>query len=301
MSDQPTGSGDPLSFDELVVRMHSSVLTPSHRRLAEYVMADPESVAFMTISELASAVGVNEATVVRFATALGLPGYPGLTRLCRQRLQAQAQLLRRYDSLKRLEGGAENLLQQFAAMDESNIARTFSRLDPDAWAATVSLLATARRVHVMGLRKSHAPAYLLAYLLRMIREDVEIVSGSGGSLTDELRRVREGDCFVSMSIHRYSLETVRAATWAKDRGALTVSLTDNPGSPLVLSGSQVMYVDVAGPAVLRSVTAFTSLVQALAGGAAQLRGQDARDALLQEEGLLQAFSVYAADPPLTKA
>jgi DNA-binding MurR/RpiR family transcriptional regulator len=146
----------------------------------------------------------------------------------------------------------------------------------------------------MGLRKCHAPGYLLGYLLRMLREEVHTVSAAAGNLTDELRRIREGHCFVAISIHRYSAETVKAAQWARSRGARCVALTDNPSSPLASTADHVFYVDAAGPSVLRSLTAFTSLVQALATGVAQARGHEARSTLLQEEELLEQFAVYAA-------
>ncbi|MET8178639.1 MurR/RpiR family transcriptional regulator [Streptomyces sp. NPDC005336] len=290
-----TPQSPPQTYDELLAALHQrgSSLTPSQRLLADRVMADPEGVAFMTVSELASAVGVNEATVVRFATSLGLDGYPGLTRLCRVRLREQAQLLRRYDSLEQLGTDGGDLLESAVALDRANIARTFARIDPETWEAAVEALADAPRVHVMGLRKCHAPAYLFGYLLRMLREDVEIVTGGAGTLTYELRRVQEGDCFVALSIHRYSAETVRATAWARSRGARCLALTDNPSSPLVGSAEHVFYVDAAGPSVLRSLTAFTSLVQALAADVAKRRGHEARSSLLQEEELLEEFGAYA--------
>jgi DNA-binding MurR/RpiR family transcriptional regulator len=287
----------PRTFDELValLQQRSTQLTPAQRLLADRVMADPEGVAFMTVSDLASAVGVNEATVVRFATGLGLEGYPGLTRLCRERLREQAQLLRRYDNLEQLGSDGSDLLERAVVLDRANIARTFARIDPDLWDAAVRDLAEAPRVHVMGLRKCHSPAYLLGYLLRMLREDVEFVTTSLGALTDDLRRVRRGDCFVAISIHRYTAETVRAFAWARAREARCIALTDNPGSPLARFADHAFFVDASGPSVLRSLTAFTSLVQALAAGVAQVRGHDVRSTLLQEEELLDDFGVYAAD------
>ncbi|MDT0318057.1 MurR/RpiR family transcriptional regulator [Streptomyces millisiae] len=284
----------PGNFDALLalLQQRRGTLTRSQRLLAERVMADPEGVAFMTVSELASAVGVNEATVVRFATSLGLEGYPGLTRLCRERLREQAQLLRRYSTLEQLGGGEGDLLDQAVALDRANITRSFARIDRVTWAEAVKALAEAPRVHVMGLRKCHAPAYLLGYLLRMLREEVATVTPGAGTLTDELRRVRAGDCFVSIAIHRYSADTVRAASWARARGARCVALTDNPASPLAASAEHVFYVDASGPSVLRSLTAFTALVQSLATDVARHRGQDARSALLREEELLEEFSVY---------
>jgi DNA-binding MurR/RpiR family transcriptional regulator len=285
----------PQTFDELQAELHrrGDKLTRSQRLLADRVLADPEGVAFMTVSELATAVGVNEATVVRFAAGLGLDGYPGLTRLCRERLREQAQLLRRYKRLEQLGAEGGDLLERTVALDHANITRTFARIDRAGWDAATRAIAEAPRVHVMGLRKCQAPAQLLVYLLRMLREDVEPVTGAAGSLTDELRRVRKGDCFVSLAIHRYSSDTVRAAAWAHAHGARCLALTDNPASPLAASADHAFYVDSAGPSVLRSLTAFTSLVQALAGTVAQLRGHEARSTLLQEEELLREFDVYA--------
>ncbi|MEV5177974.1 MurR/RpiR family transcriptional regulator [Streptomyces flaveolus] len=294
MASQP--QSPPQSYSELLaeLRRRGTSLTRSQRLLADRVMADPEGVAFMTISDLASAVGVNEATVVRFANALGLDGYPGLTRLCREQLREQAQLLNRYNHLEQLTGEGGDPLERAVALDRANIARTFARIHPETWQGAVSALAESPSVHVLGLRKCHAPAYLLGYLLRMLREEVHTLTGSSGNLTDELRRIREGDCFVAISIHRYSSDTVRAAEWARSRGARCLALTDNPSSPLATTADHVFYIDAAGASVLRSMTAFTSLVQALATGVAQARGHEARSTLLMEEQLLEQFAVYTA-------
>lgn len=296
MEAEAVGAG-PSTFAELLteLRARRDTLSPAHRKLADRVMADPEAVAFMTVSEMAAATGVNEATVVRFATAFGLKGYPGLTRLCREWLREQAQLLRRFDNLEQLSDADGGILPRVLAYDRANIARTFSRVDEQVWRTAVHRLTEAPRVHVMGMRKCHAPAYLLAYLLGMLREDVSLTTAAAGALTDDLRAVRAGDCFVAMSIHPYTADTVRAARWARSVGAHVIALTDNPASPLAASAHEVFYVDASAATVLRSMTAFVALVQALAAEVARHNGQDARAALLQEERLLRDFQVYAAD------
>ncbi|WP_081512390.1 MurR/RpiR family transcriptional regulator [Nocardia donostiensis] len=287
----------PRSYAELLVELRArhGTLSPSHRKLADRVMADPETVAFMTVSELAAAAEVNEATVVRFATVLGLKGYPGLTRLCREWLQEQAQLLRRFDTLEQLTDADGGLLPRALAYDQANLARTFANVDQEAWRCAVRDLADAPKVHIMGLRKCHAPAYLLSYLLGLLREDVALVTAAAGALTDDLRAVRPGDTFVAMSIHRYMADTVRATHWARSAGAHVVVLTDNPASPLVEPADDVFYVESSAASVLRSMTAFTALVQALAADVARRLGRNAREALLQEENLLRDFRVYASE------
>jgi len=287
----------PTTYDELIAILSKpeTVLSPAHRKVAERVVADPEAVAFMTISELATAVGVNEATVVRFSASLGLRGYRGLKQLCRERLHEQAQLLRRFDHLDRLPPGSGRDFQQTVALEQANIARTFARIDAEVWDSATRQLADAPRVHVMGLRKLHAPAYLLSYLLGMQRDEVDSVTGNVGLLTDNLRRIRAGDCFVCMAIHRYPADTVRAARWARKNGAHVIVLTDNPGSPLIESAHDAIFVEASSTYVMRSMTAFASVVQALVAGVARIHETEVRATLNTEEALLKDLGVYHVD------
>lgn len=307
-TDEPVpGQSVPATFDELVALLQQRLphLSPAKRLLAERVMTDPEGVAFMTVTELATVANVNESTVVRFATSLGLDGYPGLTRLCRDMLRAEAQLLRRFAHLDAvnaetggpLEPGPHDPLELAAAFDQANIARTLARVDPATWSAAVAALAGAPRVHVLGLRKCHSVAYLLAFLLKMMRDEVELVVPGAGTLVEDVRRVRPGDCFVGVAIHRYTRDTVRGFRRARAQGATTVALTDNRSSPLAAAAHHTFYVETSGVAVLRSLTAFVSLAQALANAVAAARGADTRASLDLEEALLDDFEVYDAPGP----
>lgn len=290
-------AGGPQTFEELQALLQSryAALTQRQRRLADRVLSDPEGCAFLTVSEMAAGAGVNESTVVRFAAGLGLDGYPALARLCRDRLRSQAQLLSRFSSVEYLTGTDGDLLKRTAAFDQTNIARTLARVDPASWDGAIDILADAPRVHVIGLRKCYAVAYLLSYLLRLVRDEVRQLTLGAGDLTEELRGVRAGDGFVAISIHRYTRQTVRALEYARTRGARTVALTDNPASPLAPPAEVCLYVDTAGVTILRSLTAFVSLGQALVTGVAARLGAQTRSALRLEEELLQAFDTYEAE------
>lgn len=288
------GPSDYKELEELL-RARFEDFTPQQRRVAQRLLSDPEGCAFQTITQLAESADVNESTVVRFAASIDLGGYPDLARLCQQRLRDKAQLVERFnalDHLETVEGGS--LLARVAAYDRANIARTFANVDEDVYKRAVATLSQARRVLVVGHRKSFAPATLLAYLLGMVRDEVHQLGGGHGSLPDALRRVGPGDVVVALSIHRYVRETLLAFDVARRQGATTVALTDNPSSPLVEHADHVFYVEVAGVAILRSMTAVVSLVQALASAVATELGADTRASLLLEEELLEEFGVYVA-------
>jgi DNA-binding MurR/RpiR family transcriptional regulator len=65
---------DDLIFVRIAAAM--STLTPIHRRMGAFVLANLFRSATMRIDELASAVGASVATANRFARALGFDGYP---------------------------------------------------------------------------------------------------------------------------------------------------------------------------------------------------------------------------------
>lgn len=288
----------PRGYKELEQRLRATfdTLTPQQQRVAQRVLSDPEGCAFQTVTQLAESADVNESTVVRFATALGLRGYPDLVRLCQQRLQEKAQMVERFNTLSYLESVEEGLLARVATYDQANIARTLAHVDEASWQRAVSSLSEARRVLVVGHRKSFAPAYLLAYLLGLVRDEVQQVGAGGAELPDALRRLGPGDVVVALSIHRYVRDSVQTLAVARRLGATTVAFTDNAASPLVEHADAVFYVEVAGVTILRSMTGVVSLVQALASAVATELEADTRAALLLEEQLLEEFDVYLAAP-----
>ena len=63
-------------LDAIAVR--KAALSPSERRVSDYVLSEPERVVRMSIATLAETVGVSQPTVLRFVRAVGLSGYPEL-------------------------------------------------------------------------------------------------------------------------------------------------------------------------------------------------------------------------------
>lgn len=275
-------------------------MTRSKQNIAQRVLADPEGVAFMTIAELASLCDVNESTVHRFAVSLGLEGYPALAALCRARLREQALLVQRFEQLSSDhpvdEGGIRSMLHAAAKLDQENIVRTVSLLDDERWRQAVHALSHKRSIYVMGLRKTYSVAHLLAYLLQLVREGVECLTLGDGTLVDRIRDIGEEDCFVPISVRRYMRDTVTTTRLAYERGATTIVLTDNAASPLVPYATHVFFVETNGASILRSMTAFVSIVQALASAVATERGTATRSALLVEEELLHQYGLYHTPP-----
>src|SRR5687767_2049256 len=60
-----------------LIRIKSAIesFKPAERVVAEFVLANPEEVMHMSISEASQNVGVGESTIIRFCRVLGYKGY----------------------------------------------------------------------------------------------------------------------------------------------------------------------------------------------------------------------------------
>lgn len=286
-------SSPPEDFGALRTLLQARVgeLAPGQQRIARLILTDPEGTALRTVGQTAEIAEVHQSTVVRFATMLGFKGYPALVALCRQHLAEEAHLVSRFNKAERnSEPGW--FLPTALEHDKDNLIRTFTRIDPDAWDQTVDLLAESTHVHVMGLRKCLPVAQLFTYLLNLVRPDVHLVAPVSGGLVDDLKALRTGDVFVAISIRRYTSDTVAALEYAHRQGLRTIALTDSAASPLTGAAEISHLVECDGVTILRSITAFISLVQALATEVATRRGARSRDQLRTDEQLLQQFAIY---------
>src|SRR5258706_16324981 len=68
----------------------------NQRVLARHVLANYQSVAFATVSQLSDQSGVSEATIVRFAKALDFKGYPEFQKEVRRLVRAELRGVERF-------------------------------------------------------------------------------------------------------------------------------------------------------------------------------------------------------------
>ncbi|TNC28223.1 MurR/RpiR family transcriptional regulator [Amycolatopsis alkalitolerans] len=270
----------PASYQELteVLRSRLPKLVSGQLRIAHLVLADPEGTAYRGISEAARLAEVRESSIARFANSLGLSGYPAIMELCRVWLAERAQLARRAeDDGHEPPGGT---LSAALEQEQTNLARTFNRLDRASWLSAVATLAEAGAVHVLGLRESRPVAELLSRRLHARQ--------LGVSLPDEIRDI--SGVLVAISVRRYAADTVRAAEYARDHDVRVVALTDNPASPLADHAHVALFAETVGIGNSQSLTALAALAQALAREVALRRGDRA-----PEDDLPASFGFYQAD------
>ena len=200
-------------------------LTPTERRIAEAVVAEPTLLAFGSVSDLAGHVGTSRPSIVRFATKLGFDGYTQLQQHVRGNLSRR--LSRPSD---RIRSESDEGIPVRAAIEES-IASVFEAMEGAGLARLVSPLVNARSIWILSGEPSLAGAAALHSGLAMVRPSVRLLEEH--SYGTDVSDAQRGDTAVVIDFMRYRRQVVAATRMLKDAGVTVVAITDSPLSPLV--------------------------------------------------------------------
>ena len=278
-------------LQEIHRRMPS--LSKGQQRIANFIINSYEQAAFMTAARLGETVGVSDSTVVRFAYALGLEGYPALQD------RMQEMVLGRLTSVQRAQlasGLKKNeVFKTVLTTDMNSIRTTMEMADEDQFDQAVDLILKARKVFVLGLRSAMPLAMFLAYYLDYICGDVITFSANIQDLRETMVRMNDQDAFICISFPRYSSRTAEAMAYAKSRGAKTIALTDKPDSPIGTMADVVLLAKSDMASFADSLTAPLSVINAIIVAAGLQSEKEVQDHLRELENVWNRDQVYLTD------
>jgi DNA-binding MurR/RpiR family transcriptional regulator len=282
-------------FDGLIRARYAS-LSPAHRRVADYLISDGRRAALTPAGDIAKALGISEATVVRFAQALGLAGYPELREHLRERFLTYATSLDRLAATSAEKPREERtVFASVLANDAEAIMRTLAQIPTQAFDDVVRRILRARRVYVVGLRGSAGVALILGMGLRIFLPETRVLSINVGDTAEELLALERDDVVIVISYLRYSGQTLEILRYAHDVGAGSVAITDSPASPIARLADVALVTASTDPRVMASYASAASLASALVEAVAAGKGGKAQRALRTVEGLWQRFRVHAIE------
>ena len=127
----------------------------------------------------------------------------------------------------------------------------------------------------------------------MIFDRVQVLEGTGNADTLEaMCRIKENDVFIGISFPRYSMRTARAMEFAKKHGATTVTITDSMESPLIEYADYPLIAKSDVVAIVDSLTAPLSLVNALVVAICMKKKDEMEERLHVLEELWNEYRVY---------
>jgi DNA-binding MurR/RpiR family transcriptional regulator len=243
--------------------------TPSERRVAEAVMADPKVVAFGTVAQLAETSGSSGPTVLRFAAKLGFDGFVELQASVQEEIADQLR-----PATQRIrERPLSDVIGRTLAADLENVRTTLGEVEADDFRTAVELLSDRRRrIFVIASEVSGGAGRLLAGQLDLLRDGVYEITGTPVKVSRDLVRIENDDVGVVVDLRRYERWLLETTARAADTGARLIAITDGRLSPLADRAEITFVIAARGVGPFDSSVGAMSLVHALVAAiAARLR------------------------------
>lgn len=282
------------SLLEKISRLMPS-FSKGQKKLAEYILDNYETAAFLTAAKLGKKVGVSESTAVRFADMLGYDGYPKLQ-------EAMAVLLkRRLSSVEKIEAATGDIeqskvLSYVLNADAEKIKLTMEGIEPAVFDLAVDMLDAARHVYIIGVRSCAPLAEFLGFYLRLIHDNVRMVTtNSASEMFEQLLCVSEEDVVVGISFPRYSMRTLKCMEFANNRNARVIAITDSRNSPMSLYSSCNLLARSDMTSIVDSLVAPMSVINALIVALCLRNKEKVVSNLEQLEQVWEDYQVYNND------
>jgi DNA-binding MurR/RpiR family transcriptional regulator len=245
----------------------------SQKEVARYIVDHLDEAAFQTAEELARRASTSSSTVVRFSQALGFEGYPELQQAAIEEYRHKVA-----GGNGNGNGGAggkaasplfsfdHSDFEASLGSDHQNVEDTARSLTREQIESSVSALANARRVLIVGVEQMAFFASYLRHLLGLLDIRAEIVASTSQEALGKLNRMDEDTLVVAISAGKAHPLILRGLKLARHRRARTLSITDASLSDVSEHSETVLYYSSNSPSYIRSNAALMALVQALAHG-----------------------------------
>jgi len=220
----------------LRIKSATESLKPAEKAVADFVLANPEQVMHMSVSEAARDMGVGESTVIRFCRSLGYKGYQEFKLRLAQDLVEPVEFI--HENIAFSDTTAD-LAQKVFQTNIQAVADTMKALDPQMVEVAAKNLADAGRVDIYGVGYSSFTA--LDAKLKFVR--LGIIADAYGDAHLQVMAaasLRKGDVAIGISHSGSTRDVVDALSAARKSGASTIAITNFSPSPITRASDVVL-------------------------------------------------------------
>ena len=271
------------------IRQQYLTLSKSHKKIADYILANYDKVAFMTASTLGKNVNISESTVVRFAGSIGYEGYPELQKELQETIKTKLTTVQRFELSK--DRTEAQLLTKVMLNDIENIRLTIDQFDDTLMDQFIGEIIKAKKVYILGLRSSSVLANYLGFYLNFIMPEIHVIHETAQDVYDQLLNLDEDDVMIVLSFPRYSKRTYDCVDYAIKNGTTILGITDGLNSPLFEKVKYCLTAKYSMNTFIDSFVAPMSLINALIIGIS-LKKEGVEKNLERLERIWEDYGVY---------
>ncbi len=216
------------------LRASQDFLTPSLKRVTQYILQHSDKVIYQTITELADSVGVGEASVTRLCHKLQYSGFHAF------KIALATDIANSASSDIDTGDGVDDFATQAARQATAAIEETRRIVNTETVERVAHALMRAPRVDITGQGNSSFAAQFLAHKLTRLgfgaiaHADPHIAAVSAATLPP-------GGVMIGITRSGSTIDTIQNLKIAHENGVFTVAITNRASSPVTQYAREVLY------------------------------------------------------------
>lgn len=259
---------------------HLPNLTKSHQRIATYFLGSYDEAAFLSAAELASRLDLSEATMARFAQAVGYEDFRELRRSLQEFFRTRAMPASRLQSkLTELASSQGHVLTKVLAMELQYLTEASQSIELADFDRAVEILLAGERLFVFASGPSGILADLATWRFRRLGLSTIAMTESGRHLLEKLQLLQPGDAMLVTGFQHPTPELAAVLEHAGATGCPSILLTDTLGAAYRDKANVTLAARRGPVSTFHSLTVPMSVLNALILAVAMARPDESLAAL----------------------
>lgn len=269
-------------------------LSGAQKQVATYVFENYYQIPFLSISALASQIGVSDNTIVKFCVRFGFDKFAQFKNIFSEYVHSELVLFNKISGQETNSQREKNdFFMQGMDDDIAAINATLNNTsNRENLPALVKMINSAQNIYITGGRASGMMAGYFANILRYLGLNVHDVTFGVGDYLDRLSSIKKKDLVIVIAFSRYTAQVVDAVKELHMNHIPIALITDSGLSPCVPYSSISFYCGSASGYYFPSFAGCLSLIGVICRATVYSRKKDASEHIRQLEKRLINNGVF---------
>lgn len=232
-------------------------LPPSEKKIAVYILKHPNAIIRCTANELGEWSATSSAAVIRLCKSLGLSGFQELELRVAGDLQQSSKV--EYRDIEPNESRA-SIVRKMTSNNLQAIKETGEIINYEALEDAVTALENTDTIHLFGVGASGVIAQDAQQKLLRINKSA-IAFTDVHMVAMNIANVKKDDVVFGISFSGETEEVVKILELAKEKGAITISLTSYGTTPVSKIADINLFISASQEAMFRSGATSSRMAQ----------------------------------------
>jgi len=231
----------------LIIKSLYPSLHRVEKKIAEFIIENPEKIIYMPIAQVAKELKVAESSVVNFCKTIGFDGFKQLKINLVKSLDNPEDLI--YEDINK-DDSQQDVIKKVFSSSIRTLEESLQTIDMKQFSMAVDAILKAKRIEFYGVGSSSTLAQDAYY--RFMRIGLPVYAAVDPHISRVSASNLDKDCLaIGISYKGRTIDTIETLKIAKRKGAKTMCITCFPLSPITKTSDIKLIIPTSEAKIMR--------------------------------------------------